>query len=200
MSMGTSDQSQRAAYESWVDGYTSDLYRLAYRLVGQAAAAEDLVQEAFYHAWRSRKSLKDQGKARAWLYQILRYRYAHWVRDRTRRIRTTGIDGAPEKADGAHRQPLDRLADSEELQRALDTLDDRFKLPFLMVFLEGLTCKEAAAKLEIPLGTVLSRIHRARQSLREQLRGSVEQKASAERADASAHRDDTERPRLKLGG
>jgi len=197
--MSGSETQQRAVYETWVDNHASDLYRLAYRLVGQAAAAEDLVQEAFYHAWRSRKSLKDPSKARAWLYQILRFRYAHWVRDRTRRIRTTGMDAAPEKADQAHRAPLDRMADSEELQQALDNLDDRFKVPFLMVFLEGLTCKEAAAKMEIPLGTVLSRIHRARQFLRQQL---SDHPAAKETEDASGDSTSSEpdSPRLKLGG
>jgi DNA-directed RNA polymerase specialized sigma24 family protein len=52
------------------------------------------------------------------------------------------------------------------LQKALDTLESRYKEPFLMVFLEGLSCREAAEELDIPLGTILSRIHRARSFLR----------------------------------
>jgi RNA polymerase sigma-70 factor (ECF subfamily) len=61
---------------------------------------------------------------------------------------------------------LDSIAGRDRLQKALDKLDDRFKEPFLMVFLEGLSCAEAAEVLGVPLGTVLSRLHRARNQLR----------------------------------
>lgn len=82
---------------------------------------------------------------------------------------------------GAARRPtlggdIDVLASDEQdgsmrdaLQRALDRLDVRFKVPFLLVFLEGLTCQETADELGLPLGTVLSRIHRARVALRASL-------------------------------
>ena len=160
-------------YESWVKSYASDLYRFAYRLAGRQDTAEDLVQETFYHAWRSMNKLNDPNKARAWLHQILRYRYAHWVRDETRRPRLTGsIEAAEDRMDSSITNPLETLAEQDELAAALDSLDDRFKIPFLMVFLEGRTCKEVGEALELPLGTVLSRIHRARTRLKAALGGS----------------------------
>ena len=79
------------------------------------------------------------------------------------------------------------MARSEWLQRALDELDERYRLPVLMVFMEGLTCREAAEELNVPLGTVLSRIHRARQALKKTLKETDGETASG-----------TE-PRLRLG-
>ena len=160
----------QARYESWVDNHATELYRYALRTTGRADIAEDLTQETFYHAWRSMKTLRDPDRARAWLFQILRYRYAHWLRDKGRQVKTTTpaepIENRPEKHTPS---TLDLMSQNESLQLALNELDDRFRTPFLMVFLEGLSCREAAAKLGVPLGTVLSRIHRARQSLRQSL-------------------------------
>jgi len=144
---------RRKVYETWVRDHAADLYRMAYRLCGEAETAEDLVQEMFYHAWKDMARLRETAKARAWLYQILRHRYAHWVRSRTRRLPTASSDQGAERID-------------PNPQRVLDELDDTLKAPLLMVFLEGMTCQEAAEVLDIPLGTVLSRIHRARQRLR----------------------------------
>ncbi len=156
---------RRTLYETWVRGHAADLYRMAYRLCGEAEAAEDLVQETFYHAWKDMAKLRETAKARAWLYQILRHRYAHWVRGRTRRIPAASSDQGAERLDPSP-SALTRLSHQEQLQRVLDELDDTVKVPLLMVFLEGMTCQQAAESLDIPLGTVLSRIHRARQRLR----------------------------------
>lgn len=159
---------RRQFYEQLVHAHSGDLYRFAYRLCGEPDIAEDLVQETFVEAWRSIRSLRDDKSARAWLYQILRHRFAHWVRRLKRTIRP---DASMDVAEAEKSQPgpdvLTRLADEDLLQQALNSIDERFKEPFLMVFLEGLTCAEAAEKLDIPRGTVLSRIHRARLALRE---------------------------------
>ena len=160
----------RAMYESWVSQHTTDLYRMAYRLMGDAVSAEDLVQETFYHAWRSIHNLRHKDRARSWLFQILRYRYAHTVRDAMRRPRTSALTEASHD-EPAHSSPnvLESMANEEMMQKALDTLDDRFKIPLVMVCVGGLTCREVAEELDIPLGTVLSRIHRAKQTLRRRL-------------------------------
>jgi RNA polymerase sigma-70 factor (ECF subfamily) len=163
----------RKLYEDLVHRHAADLYRFAHRLCGNAQIAEDLVQDSFYEAWRLIHSLREPRRGRAWLFQILRYRYAHTVRDRSRRVRATG-GGGGELLDQIAEEPgqdvLDALSNQELLQRALDSLDDDYKEPFLMVFLEGLRCHEVAESLDLPLGTVLSRIHRARQLLRRSLR------------------------------
>jgi RNA polymerase sigma-70 factor (ECF subfamily) len=158
-------------YESWVREYAADLYRCAFRLIGRVDAAEEVVQESFYEAWRSIDSLRDPARAKPWLLKILRHRYAHWVRDETRRPKTgvaPGFEGN-NLSSGAE-EPGDMMARREWLQAALDALDDRYKVPFILVFLEGFTCEQVSDFLNLPLGTVLSRIHRGRQFLREYLK------------------------------
>ncbi len=161
---GQLDEGRRGLYEELVREHAAGLYRFAYRLCGQREVAEDLCQEAFYEAWRSIGRLREPTRARAWLYQILRHRYSRWVRTRGRRPRTTAqpLDVLP----GAEVDVLGALSRREVLQRGLDQLSDRYKEAFLMVFLQGLSCQEAADQLGVPRGTVLSRIHRARQFLR----------------------------------
>ena len=163
---------RRQLYETWVREYGGELYAFAFRLCGNAAQAEDMVQETYYEAWRSMKTLRDPAKARAWLYRILRFRHAHWRRDSGRRVQPRASFSQIESILAAPQESVeDALAGREALQKALDSLEDRFKEPFLMVFQQGLTCRETAEALEVPLGTVLSRIHRARTTLREALRG-----------------------------
>lgn len=170
MNDGTGSESLRQFYAELVGRHSAELYRCAYRLAGGPQAAEDLLQETFCEAWRSIDSLKSRDNARAWLFQILRYRYAHSVRDGKRRASAeTGGDLNHTDAAARPDNVAETLAQREMLQQALDALDERYKTPFVMVFLEGLTCAEAAAELDLPLGTVLSRIHRARQTLRRHL-------------------------------
>lgn len=167
--MGEPDGRQ-TLYDSWVREYSGDIYRCALRLCGQPDVAEELVQEVFYEAWRSMDRLRDPAKARAWLLSILRHRYMHWLRDQKRRPKSG--EAAREQAQRlstGEDLPQDILARQESLQAALDALEDRYKVPFLLVFLEGMTCQQAAEFLDIPLGTVLSRIHRARRFLRQHL-------------------------------
>lgn len=153
---------RREFYETLVRTHAADLYRFAYRLTGQGAHAEDLVQETFHEAWRSLSKLRERQKARAWLFQILRYRHAHWVRDRGRASAARARLG---EATPAARDPERGHSDADLVQRALEQLDERQRIPLLMIFAEGLTSQETADALGIPLGTVLSRVHRARAKL-----------------------------------
>ena len=158
---------EQVTYNELVHAHADGLYRFAFRLCGNRDTAEDLVQEAFCEAWRSIHSLRQADKGRSWLFQILRHRYLHWVRDSARKPQPK-ISLEDAQHDSSLTVPnggaeLDR---QETLQAALGDLDDRYKEPFLMVFLEGQSCKEAATALKIPLGTILSRIHRARSLLR----------------------------------
>lgn len=169
-----SGKRRRELYDSLVRSHVGDLFRFAFRLCGQEETAEDLVQETFLEAWRSIHSLRREESARPWLFQILRHRYMHWLRDNNRRVRPdVSLEQLGERALPGVADEARTLTWRDLLQKALDTLDDRFKVPFLMVFLEGLTCKQTAMRLNLPLGTVLSRIHRARSILREFL-GSLE--------------------------
>ena len=178
-------------YERWVRDHAAELYRFAYRFCGDRDVAEDLVQETFYEAWKSLGSLRHEDRARAWLYQILRHRYARLRRTESRtplHVPLDSVEPAPSHAPSV----TDSSIKHDALQTALNGLSDRVKVPLLMVFMEGQTCQEAADLLDLPLGTVLSRIHRAKRRLRELLRAGYPEAQSGEH--------DAEQPGYKIGG
>jgi RNA polymerase sigma-70 factor (ECF subfamily) len=158
-------------YEELVRSHSGAVYRFAYRLCGNPDMADDLVQETFCEAWRSIDSLREPGRAKSWLFQILRYRNAHAIRDRSRRVQANNdVDQLNQVSSETGPDVLAKMSDKELLERALEALDERYEEPFLLVFQEDFTCREVAELLNIPLGTVLSRIHRARQFMRRFLR------------------------------
>ena len=157
----------RLRYEEWVRAHAPELHRYAYRLAGDHQVAEDIMQETFLEAWRCVDRQSEPGRARAWLFQILRYRYAHYCRDTKRQRKVLPLmekmeDHPPDRG----RAALDALGDKDAIQIALDTLSIPLRETFVTVFVEGRTCREAAEILKIPMGTVLSRLDSARRSLR----------------------------------
>jgi RNA polymerase sigma-70 factor (ECF subfamily) len=151
-------------FDRWVTEHGPLLYRMAYRMVGDRHEAEDLLQDTFRSAWKSRQSFDPERGERAWLAAILRRRVVdHWRRDVGNGFRLAdnklevGIEGA------------DPLANdySDDMQHALDCLPPDLKETLLLVVVAELTHQEAADLLGIPLGTVLSRVSRARGKLRD---------------------------------
>jgi RNA polymerase sigma-70 factor, ECF subfamily len=166
----TQTDPHRAKYEQWVRAYAPALYRYAYRLAGKRHIAEDLLQETFVEAWRSIDRQTYAHGARGWLFQILRRRYSHYLRD-TRSHRQTRSLGQTqdEQPPDSLPLPLERLANQDAMQTALSLLNPSIRQTLLMVYAEGLTCRETAQILKIPIGTVLSRLDSARRSLRQTL-------------------------------
>jgi RNA polymerase sigma-70 factor (ECF subfamily) len=151
-------------FDRWVTEHGPSLYRMAYRMVGDRHEAEDLLQDTFRSAWKSRQSFDPERGERAWLAAILRRRVVdHWRRDVGNGFRLAdtklevGIEGA------------DPLANdySDDMQHALECLPPDLKETLLLVVVAELTHQEAADLLGIPLGTVLSRVSRARGKLRD---------------------------------
>jgi RNA polymerase sigma-70 factor (ECF subfamily) len=155
-----------AEFNALVEAHAPALYRIAYRLVGDRHEAEDMVQEAYRSAWKSRDLYEPGRGDRAWLASILRRR----IVDRWRRHAPPPTLGG----DGLHEQGVlgeDPLAGqyTDEMQHALAQLPDELRETLLLVVVGELTHQEVADMLEIPLGTVLSRVSRARRRLREVL-------------------------------
>ena len=151
------------AFDAWLGEHVEVLYRVAYRLVGDAHEAEDVLQDTFRSAWTSRGLYDGSRSGRAWLLAILRRRVAdHWRRREHRQ--------AP-AADPPHPavQPFDPFGDelSAAMQQALARLPEELRETLLLVVVGELTHQEAADLQGIPLGTVLSRVSRARGRLRE---------------------------------
>lgn len=159
-------QARHNLYTQLVRDHSADLYRFAFRWCGQSHCAEDLVAEAFTEAWKALPKLKDTAKARAWLFQILRRR-CYRLAERRDRERAVVALGAHDLAD--HHDDHQRAILNDSLQQAIGDLDDKLRLPFLSVTVQGLGCREAAEELGIPLGTLLTRVRRAKQLLQEAL-------------------------------
>jgi len=154
-------------FDRWVAEHVAVLYRVALRLVGDPHDAEDILQETFRSAWVSRHLFDAERSERAWLLAILQRRVAdHWRRRQGRE--TVAAGDLPEPVAAGATDPFgDEL--SAALQRGLDRLPDELRSTLLLVVVGELTHQEAADLLHVPLGTVLSRVSRARQRLREHL-------------------------------
>ena len=154
----------QADFNRLVEDHGPALYRMAYRMIGDQHEAEDMVQEAFRSVWKSRARYEPQRGDRAWLVSILRRR----VVDRWRRRpppRVFAEDHAPEIGVSGEDPFRDEYTD--EMQAALDQLPRELRETLLLVVVGELTHQEAADLLDVPLGTVLSRVSRARVRLRE---------------------------------
>ena len=163
-------EAHRREYEQWVREYASELYSYAYRLTSRRQVAEDLLQETFMEAWRSVAKRREGSPARAWLFQILRYRFAHWLRDtRHQRAMVGLLENEEDQTADPLRSPLEKMAAQDQIQVGLQALSPMIRQTFLMVYVEKLTCRETAEALGIPLGTVLSRLDAARRTLRAEM-------------------------------
>ncbi len=156
----------QAEFNCLGDSRGASLYRLAYRMLGDRHEAEDMVQEAFRSAWKSRASYRQERGERAWLAAILRRR----VIDRWRKRPQPSVLPTDTPLDMSV-EGEDPLADdyTDEMQGALNRIPDELRQTLLLVVVGELTHQEVANLLDIPLGTVLSRVSRARKRLREYL-------------------------------
>jgi RNA polymerase sigma-70 factor (ECF subfamily) len=132
--------------------HLTNLLRFARRLSGSLPAAEDLVQETYLQAWRAFGRFEPGGNVRAWLFRILINAHLGHVRK-------------PRPAPPAARID-DGLLQRLEVLQALDRLPEDHRAVLMLAAAEGFTCKEIAEILSLPIGTVMSRLSRARQSMR----------------------------------
>lgn len=157
--------SQRSL-EKLVDEHYSSLYRYAYRLSGNSADAEDLTQETFCKAQACYSQLRDPDNARPWLFRILRNDYIH-------HLKTTRLESAvslDEIADPAE-CPSEGLPeiDPKQLQNVLQDLPEHFRTPIILYYFEDFSYREIAEQMELAIGTVMSRLARAKSYVRSRL-------------------------------
>lgn len=167
------------AFASEVLPYQRELYAAALRYTKEPAGAEDLVQETLLRALKSWDSFEPGSNCRAWLYRILTNSFINKHRRKKRHQRFAherGDDGiialyGAEKR--RHRQPDEPMlhaALSDEVAAALASLSEDYRRVVELADLEGIRYKDIAERLEIPIGTVMSRLFRARRQLEEALR------------------------------
>lgn len=162
--------------------YAPQLYSAAMRMTRNQADAEDLVQEAYLRAYRSFHTFQEGTNLRAWLFRILTNVYINTYRAKQRRPIETDLGdvedlylyrrlGSMETAAAslsAESQFLDLFPD-DEVKEALENLPDNFRLPVILADVEGFAYKEIAEMLDIPIGTVMSRLHRGRKAMQRAL-------------------------------
>ena len=173
-----------AHYEAIVQRYARHVYNIAYRMAGNEADARDLVQEAFLRVYRALRRVEPDAPLERWLYRIVSNLHIDLLRKRPR-TRVESLDAPVETARGEVSREIADLESSPEaildreqldvaIQRALGTLPQELRLVVVLSDIEGLAYEEIATMLRIPLGTVKSRLHRARQALQQRLRPYVE--------------------------
>lgn len=159
---------RREEFDSAALVHIPELLRVASRLCGSAEAGEDLLQETYLQAWRSFHRFEAGTNCRAWLYKILLYTYSSQNRKRTRQPFLVDLDTAGETALLVEPPTPDTLS-VEAVKAAFDRLPDAYRTLVVLVDVEGLTYREAAEALNVPVGTVMSRLSRGRGLLRLEL-------------------------------
>lgn len=159
----------RAAFEQLYRQYNAALLRFAYRFCSDEQLAHDSVQEAWITLSKSISSLKDPRGFRLWAYKTVRWR----VVDQVRKHRNLGSAPPEELSEDIHAAGGEEtpLATSDQLKAHMAKLPEEERQTLALFYLEEMKLSEIAAILEVPVGTVKSRLNRARGRLREQMSG-----------------------------
>jgi RNA polymerase sigma-70 factor (ECF subfamily) len=162
--------------------YMGSLYTAALRMTRNPADAEDLVQETYLKAYRAFGTFTEGTNLKAWLYRILTNTFINSYRSKKRRPEQSELDegedlylyrrlgGLEAVAAGrsAEEEVLDHFTDTE-VKDAVEALPEQFRMAVLLADVEGFSYKEIAEILDVPIGTVMSRLHRGRKSLQKTL-------------------------------
>ncbi len=162
--------------------YMSPLYTAALRMTRNPSDAEDLVQETYLKAYRAFGGFQEGTNLKAWLYKILTNTFINSYRAKKRRPEESDLDDVEDlylyrrlgglEAATAGRSAEDEVLDhftDDDVKGALEALPEQFRMAVLLADVEGFSYKEIADILDIPIGTVMSRLHRGRKALQKAL-------------------------------
>lgn len=162
--------------------YMPALYTAALRMTRNPADAQDLVQETYLRAYRAFGTFQEGTNLRAWLYRILTNTFINSYRAKKRRPEQSDIDDVEDlylykrvgslTSQGVGRSAEDELFDhltDSQVKDAIEALPEQFRMAVLLSDVEGFSYKEIAEILDIPIGTVMSRLHRGRRALQKAL-------------------------------
>lgn len=173
----------RGTFEQLAQGVMGSLYTMALRLTRNPDEAQDLAQETLLRAYRFFDHYEQGSNFKAWLFKILKNAFINRYRKNQAVPETVDFDvieeglerlverdyrGAPSTPPDPERAFMEGLVDSE-IEEALQALPPDYRMVFLMAVQEEMSYKEIAAALEIPIGTVMSRLHRARRMMQARL-------------------------------
>jgi RNA polymerase sigma-70 factor (ECF subfamily) len=170
----------QANFERDAMQYAPQLYSAALRMTRNPADAEDVVQETFLKAYRAYHSYTEGTNLKAWLYRILTNTYINKYRKAQRRPSEVELGELQDlylykrlgEASGASQSAeadmLNEFVDTDVIE-ALESLPETFRFPVLLADVDGFSYKEIAEILDVPIGTVMSRLHRGRKALQKKL-------------------------------
>ncbi len=162
-------------------GFMGSLYTAALRMTRNPSDAQDLVQETYLKAYRGYGGFEAGTNLKAWLYRILTNTFINTYRSRARRPEETELDDVEElylfRRMGGRDEGIGRSAEDEalswitddEVKTALESLPETFRMTVLLADVEGFSYKEIAEIMDVPIGTVMSRLHRGRRALEKAL-------------------------------
>lgn len=172
----------QATFAAQAMPFMDSLYGAALRMTRSPADAEDLVQETYLKAYRGFGGFEQDTNLKAWLYRILTNTYINSYRAKSRRPQESDLEEVEDlylyrrlgglEAATAGRSAEDELLDvytDDEVKGAIESLPEQFRMPVLLADVEGFSYKEIADILDIPIGTVMSRLHRGRKGLQKKL-------------------------------
>lgn len=161
-------------FEHLVEAHYAALYRFAYSLAKDAMPAADLTQQTFY-LWAAKgHQLRDKSKVKTWLFTTL---YREFLGGQRHEVRfpKVGLEDAPEQV--ATATPVHETLDAAAAVEALQTLDENYRAPLTLFYLKQFSYAEIADALEVPIGTVMSRLSRGKEILRQRLSAGEDSKA-----------------------
>jgi RNA polymerase sigma-70 factor (ECF subfamily) len=186
----------RARFADQAMQYMSSLYSAALRMTRNPSDAEDLVQETYLKAYRAFGTFQEGTNLKSWLYKILTNTFINSYRAKRRRPAETELDDVEDlylyrRLGGNQSTSLGRSAEDLVLDRftesdvktAVESLPEAFRLAVLLADVEGFSYKEIAEILEVPIGTVMSRLHRGRRALEKALATFAEERRLTAPAD-----------------
>jgi len=162
--------------------YAPQLFSTALRMTRNRSDAEDLVQETYIKGWRSFHTFQEGTNLRAWLFRIMTNTYINKYNAQKRKGTEVELDDIEELflykrlgsidqsqlSSSAEDQMLELFTD-DEVKNALESLPEDFRIPVLLSDVDGFSYKEISEMLEIPIGTVMSRLHRGRKAMQKML-------------------------------
>jgi len=153
------------AFTQLVDAHYAPLYRFAMSLARNGPDAGDLVQQTFF-IWATKgHGIRELSKAKSWLFTTL---YREFLRGRRRDARSTSLEDLPPGENEPVAQDADRVSriDSAAVMSALQSVEEPFRAPLTLFYLEEMSYQEIADALDVPIGTVMSRLSRGKAQLR----------------------------------
>ncbi len=162
--------------------YAPQLFSTALRMTRNRSDAEDLVQETYIKGWRSIHTFQEGTNLRAWLFRIMTNTYINTYNAQKRKSTKVELDDVEELflykrlgsidqsqlSNSAEDQMFELITD-DEVKNALESLPEDFRIPVLLSDVDGFSYKEISEMLEIPIGTVMSRLHRGRKAMQKML-------------------------------